>query len=823
MNLRLYNYNNYYNRKVKILNKTDEEFSQFIYEIPKANFNPNDNVMTTHIFGNNVSQYDGNADYLVVTNEFNDIVSRWFIIEQERLRGGQWKITLRHDLVADFYNNIIDAPCFIEKAIANNNDIAIYNSEDMTFNQIKTSEKKLRDNTLCPWLVGYIARNTQNKKIEFSTPTAYIADYENLSDIPLYNYFSDGKFNEYIDSPKSLSIGYFLEGLQTPETGISRDHKVTFNNAGLEKDEIVTDVIYKGISGTSDYAGIAVYAADYFRRNEILFLNHALAEPGNVASTAVSTQFLETYPEGDGIIVKINSTDKYYRIKRTGKHRVRRTITPSQNGALYNDFINLVKENPLLTLHTSGNNVPTNQNFTYALSIYKHSISIEEVTPGGTYSFTLPSESARTHLSDAPYDMVAIPYNIDSNLSVAKGDYTHIIENTNADVGMLLASKLIESLGESAYDFQLLPYCPNQSIYKMFGINFIGFLNLEPDIMVEGRDYAFVTDGEGNKVSVVLFPNKMSQSFIIKNIYTPVLNGDTTYEPASITIGDKKLTNECDMWRLVSPNYNGQFEFNAAKNDGVDYFQVDFSYKPYKPYIRVSPNFKGLYGEQFNDARGLICNGDFSLPILTPAWTTYENNNKNYQISFDRQIESMELQNKWNKVGDITRAITGTFSGGISGAFTGGMIGGVPGAIIGGATGTIASGVAGGVDAYTNQILRNDALDLTKDQFGYALGNIKAMPISLTRVSSFNINNKVFPILEYYTCSDTEKEALKNKIKYNGMTIMRIDKIRTYLFNKYENAPAYIKGKLIRLEGLGDDFHIINEIANEINKGVYIL
>jgi hypothetical protein len=50
------------------------------------------------------------------------------------------------------------------------------------------------------------------------------------------------------------------------------------------------------------------------------------------------------------------------------------------------------------------------------------------------------------------------------------------------------------------------------------------------------------------------------------------------------------------------------------------------------------------------------------------------------------------------------------------------------------------------------------------------------------------------------------------------MTVMRIGNIREFL----QSEPSYIKGKLIRLEEISDEFHIVNEIANEIYKGVFI-
>lgn len=98
------------------------------------------------------------------------------------------------------------------------------------------------------------------------------------------------------------------------------------------------------------------------------------------------------------------------------------------------------------------------------------------------------------------------------------------------------------------------------------------------------------------------------------------------------------------------------------------------------------------------------------------------------------------------------------------------------------------------------------------------MGNIQALPSSLAKTSALTFNNKIFPILEYYTCTDEEKQALRDKIKYNGMTVGRIGIIVDFI----REEKTYIKGKLIRLESIDEDFHILNAIADEMNKGVFI-
>ena len=104
------------------------------------------------------------------------------------------------------------------------------------------------------------------------------------------------------------------------------------------------------------------------------------------------------------------------------------------------------------------------------------------------------------------------------------------------------------------------------------------------------------------------------------------------------------------------------------------------------------------------------------------------------------------------------------------------------------------------------------------DNYKYQLGNIQAVPSSITKTSALTANNPLLPYIEYYTCSDKEKQALQNKLKYNGMTVMRIGTIKEFL----QPELSYIKGKLIRLEDNNINFHVINTISGELNKGVYI-
>lgn len=283
-----------------------------------------------------------------------------------------------------------------------------------------------------------------------------------------------------------------------------------------------------------------------------------------------------------------------------------------------------------------------------------------------------------------------------------------------------------------------------------------------------------------------------------------------------------KIDSNCDMYRLCSPNYQGSFDFNIAKNGGsVDYFNVDCTYKPYTPYIRVAPNFKWLYGGEYGDARGLICGGDFSLSRVNDAWESYQLQNKNYQNIFNREIQSMDYQNSIAMRNQMASAITGVIKGGATGIAGGAIAGGPMGAVAGAVIGTVSSTVGAVIDTQTLYDQQKEQRSLTVDKYNYQLGNIQALPYTLTKVGTFDISSKYFPFIEYYTCTDEEIEALELKIKYESMTVMKIGSLEEYK----QEEPTYIKGSLILANTTVFGEEISNQelyaAYNELAKGVW--
>lgn len=464
--------------------------------------------------------------------------------------------------------------------------------------------------------------------------------------------------------------------------------------------------------------------------------------------------------------------------------------------------------------------VPTNFDPSYTNSSnvsQPHTLRFN-TTNGTIYEVVDISPTNRVNLDSAPYAMFCIPYS-----DALKIYYTNLETpqfTASKDIALSLAQQIAKEVGaDSVFDIQILPFCPLQNklsrINSEPAFNYYGIVSNRIDLITPG---SLGTEVRTENVARIYWCPTNQFSFSVNANVT----GLETFLSEPVSVLSMKVANETRMFRLCSPNYQGQFEFNPMKNHGVDLFEIDCTYQPINPYIHVVPKFKtftvsntNLYGRDFDDARGLICGGDFSLPQERSAWANYQQNNKNFQASFDRQIQNMEVMNKYQIISQVASAAVGVGQGAGTGAFIGGgmAIGGPAGAAIGAGL----SAFGGIIDTAMLAAQQKETLDYTKDQFGYQMGNIKAMPNSVSKSNPFTNNNKIFPVLEFYKCTTQEEDALKEKLKYNGMTIMRIGKIKDWLLDDY----SYIKGKLIMLDSsIEEDYHTVIEIAQELDKGI---
>jgi hypothetical protein len=377
--------------------------------------------------------------------------------------------------------------------------------------------------------------------------------------------------------------------------------------------------------------------------------------------------------------------------------------------------------------------------------------------------------------------------------------------NINPAISKQAITALCDTLqiNQFLYDVQLLPYCPFRNFDSKGRFTTAG---LEVNI-----DYAPIMNSNDGVVGVVTFPRTSSFSFEI-GCNLPIVNA--------------KVQSATEFHRLCSPNYSGIFEFNAAMNGGVSKLIVECTYKPYNPYIYLAPDFGNLYGRTYEyEQRGLVCAGDFSLPVVSDAWRQYELNNKNYQTTFDRGIQNLETNRDIERtrekiaygVGIFQSAATGMAAGAAMGSLGGGATA-LTGGFLGGVVGSASSALAGLADMKFNEKLYQEQVDYQTDIFHLQMQNIRALPQSLTRIGAFVINNPVFPILEFYSATDEEKEEFSEYINYRSMRAGFVGTIREY----QQSTPTFMSGSPLRITGIEEDTHILIQISNELQKGVYI-
>ena len=840
----LYNFNSYHNR---VLKKFDTLTSYLDYQtnsgneydmITNANFDYKDGVTATCTYNLGAGfNYDNSPNYALVVDTNSNILSRWYVVDGVKTRGGQYALTLLRDGVADYFDNIKSSPMYVEKGSLKLTDTPfIFNKEDIDFNQIKTSETLLKDKTGCPWIVGFMAqKQPEGTEEPFTTTIAtnitgqVDATYNSMANYPYWNYLCDsldsiygvGNRFKYIDDNEMIQFTipvkrgaldeyYLIHYLYTPQSGLiyfdyeksSTSLTTAFRLKGTwglyPEDNMNTIATSLGNTLNGAYmAGLARTIAVNYGSN-INSNSVALsfkAEDGKLIRTnnsATNTTTNVTY-SADTYSIDINSPE---------------TVSLYSNGAITaNDTLNQYVITQISNWINEGDNrylLQYDGNYsTIGINVYGKQLMMMAISTQVT-SLSFSLDSNVRGLLDAPYRMFCLPYN-DNTVKWFLGGTAYSSSNKNTNMSIAQAISKTFS-GTWLYDLQLVPYCPLLKYDSIVSVN-NGEVILNLTGLTNNVDYTNVNNGE----AYILW----CQTSQVDNYHI-----NHTISTASSAV-ERKVKNQCDMYRLSSPSYNAIFEFNAERNGGVTYFDVDLVYKPYDSYIHINPNFGMLYGDDFNDARGLVFTGPFSLPQTTSAWQQYKLNNMNYQNSFDRQIENMDTMHgidmnelKW-KVG------TGAITGAVSGATAGAVMGGLPGAIAGGVLGAGAS-IAGGVMDIKNAEKRfNETIDYTRDQFNMSLQNVKAQAQTISKVSSFTPNNKVFPILEYYTCTQGEKDAFRMKLQYNGMKINYITTINS-LYNSFNNTgDRYTKGQLIRLN-INEDNHLVEHISQEFNKGVFI-
>lgn len=522
---------------------------------------------------------------------------------------------------------------------------------------------------------------------------------------------------------------------------------------------------------------------------------------------------------GSGKIVK-DADNKYFQVTlvKVKTETQRKHVGNVEQATLFNYFTSGWNSG------TAQSASPNNNAFGVKMTVGHYRLAIEEVQPGGA---TLDLGACQLKTEDSPlFDAIAVPY----------GDmrYTNPSEylygwDTNKTRSMQIMNAIATQLTSAkAFDLQILPYCPVVIPENSSTIDANAYMLSEGTMFIRNSNnvgLSVIEQLQGGGVKYEDFVFVATSANITFDIEQEINSSDYKFANSiDDTCKKIKYINDCTKLRLCSPNYNGLFEFNLAKNGmEVDRFNVDMTLRPYNPYIHVNPNFNKLYGADTDDCRGLICQGDFSLGTLDSAWAQYELQNRNYQALFDRQVQNLELNQEVQMMNAAFQAAGGTVTGAAAGAAMGAKAGPY-GAIAGAAVGTVLGAAGGIADVYNTDRLQKEQKSYMKDNYSLQLGNVRALPNSITKTSALTANNKFWPFIELYECTEQEKEAYINKITYDGMSVGIIDTLNNWVtFDKNIDNLQYLQCRLIRNpNAIAIENHELDDLNNELMKGIYI-
>lgn len=780
MNLILLNFNNYFNRIVKKATLDDYLAIENKRVKQVEGFNQNDGVNTEKMVELDASF---TPDYLVVVSNENTILSRWFVTECVRSSVKAYKLTLRRDVITDFYNQVVNGTCFVEKGYVSPTNPLIFNKEEFNCNQIKKAEILLRDETYHSWIVLYYdtkATSKANLKGSVNTIEEPYVDLEtSLEDWDIYSrYHENGYKKPYAKFVKTFvnCDGVKTQNLMDKNGNVILQSQEQSSTTGLKSDLFFTNGLARIKNNIEENKTSIAYA---------------MSSSGEEQDTFLS------FINWNNKIIKDNNNN-YYRCK-ISKMSAGQQETSLSSGTLFNAMKSC--------FYTSGqfkeNFFGTFDNaFVFVNDYELYSFVTEPITNGITqYDFDF---SSCQDVQDQPFGILALPFK--SFDEYARPTKIGISDTLNDKIAMLIVKELTkEGVGSDKmiYDVQLLPFCPLE-IPSYKGVTSI---DLYPDVELASNQFSWVNvHNTSTRGTFAIHPTsaKFTKNLDIRTYVTRDLH--YSYEQRNA-----KIDNQCTFMRLCSPNYNGQFEFNPARNLGVHYINIDCTYKPFSPYIHLNPDFKGLYGQDFDDARGLICSGDFSISCVSDAFEQYKMQNKNFEKSFDRQIQNVDVVHDLDKLANIFGIASGAAKGLVGGSLAGGDIAPLAGTGFGAITGIGSLHIA----EQKFQEQKSYAIDT----HNFNLQNIKALANCLNKVDAFDNNNKIFPFIEIYSCTDEEKKIFEKKIEFEGMTVNAIGKLDDFI--KKGGYNTFVKGQMIRLLDINEDAHLLNVIYEEISKGVY--
>lgn len=812
-----YKFNNYYNRIIKRYD-TIEEYGEPLGTQANCNFIQGDGINSSFTFNKGAALKD-TPDYVIVKDRDNKI-SRWYVTNSFKSRGQQDKLQLRRDLIADFYEDVIKySPCLIRKGWVPQTSPFIFNDEGVRYNKVKEAEIKIKDKSNCSYIVGFIANNAPAVATINGTIKAVNYDYsfDELTSFP-YKDYVEGAGNTHTEVATHMTTNPFLALRYTckgaGDFGPKYNAEVVLNQNGqytidgytntYASGHKINDALYCKVNG--DTTGVVAsnrnnydaaswyyeYVEDYanymstfsWYMNSDYFKNMAKAL---FPSTNVEETMYDLIRLYNGKKLKIGGVVYNCTLVSTNNqlhsYQATNDIKTFVNSFLRPNAESLSASLGYNYIYETGKEYFNNSDITVLGRTTDYYLRLVESTT--SIKTELKDAANRTHLAEQPFDMFVLINEDDVEYKVGADTYT-----SHHEVNINIAQEICQASGTSAYDIQIVPFNPIQgSILSDGSINFLNY------------DAVPIKDAANNIVGHYVMCNSADLTIEIDK------------DELKLNPEDYKLDFNTRQYRLCSPNQETIFEFSPSMNGGINKWLVTANYRPYSSYIKVQPEWGGLYGSSYydnkTDFRGLLYNSTLCVTQLSEAWANYVSQNKNFQQLFDNQINTLTKSNQIQ-----INALEETLGWR---SFTGMPISSI-GRVIGGMK-----------DIDMQKELNNVAISKMESDFKYQLDNIQSMPNTIKKLTNINGDTRIFPYIEVFSCTTEEENSFKLKMQYTGYTIMTSGYIVDYIkpnVTPGEEIGSFIQADLIRLDLSRSeetaDNHLAVEIASELEKGVYL-
>ena len=255
----------------------------------------------------------------------------------------------------------------------------------------------------------------------------------------------------------------------------------------------------------------------------------------------IDNSIFNVYPQNESADATLKSIlyksvkigDKTYNIFPSNKLIWKEQVVPASTFQLLSTNLN----NNILT------NKNNNNSYIVTLKYYEAGYTLVESTQ--TIKTTMPGKDKIIQLRKDPYAMFCIPY---GEVTLRKDGVDQL--TTVKDAALIATGISTTADSGTVLDIQLLPYCPIREIVVDDEKGVVDYSSLTRTAQVQDI--------------------KNEADAVISKMFWCTDNSFSFQIPLKLSVDDYKIENETTTYRLCSPNYNGLFEFNLAKNGGLD-------------------------------------------------------------------------------------------------------------------------------------------------------------------------------------------------------------------------------------------------------------